>query len=277
MAEYKKEIVRSTIVALLLVALLVGVSYHFFPQLSLPKEAFVFAWTEGNSSYSDAAYEVNETLSWLMLGFWFTFANGSSIHEPNLNLTKGQTGAISLEYHGELSATSLEWIGVSRTGVLFGSSCSMILMDMNTTISAALETAEISDLGTFEETNWHENRTNYGNGSTSGGLSILNKSYSGYWKKPSEREFKDVWWMMYTDQLSGMNPDSGVAWITFSATVNVDILYDISVGEETRTGETTLQYEGTIGTIEITYDRDQISWVKYDFQGISLQLLILTE
>jgi hypothetical protein len=277
MAEYKKEIVRSSIVALLVVALLSGVSCHFFPQFSLPKEPFVFAWTEGNSSYIDTAYEVNETLKWLMLEFWFTFANGSSIHEPNLDVPKGQPVAIGLEYHGELNATSLQWIGFSRTGVGLGSSCNTILMDINTTIGAALETAEVNDLGTFEEMNWHENRTNYGNGSASIGIGDLNQSYSGYWKKHSEREFEDVAWMMYTDQLSGLIPDSGVAWITFNATVNVDILYEITIGGETRTGETTLQCERTIGTIEITYDKDEMLWVKYDFQGISLLLLTLSE
>lgn len=272
MSAYKRDIAKAAI-AILLVALLSIASYHFFPESSLPREPFVFAWAEGYTKYTDTTYKNQTELGWVMLAFTFTFANGSLIHEPDANVQVGHPSKICLEYHGEFNATSLQRIGISRTGIGFGTSCNVTQMEKNTTISAALKAVEVNDLGSFEELNWHETTTNYGNGCVSINISDLHQSYSGYWKRYSEREFKDEQWMMYIDQLSDMLPDSGIAWITFNATISVKIKYEITIDGTTETGGTSLLYEGTIGKIEITYDKGRILWIKYDFQGIRLLLL----
>lgn len=277
MSAYKSDMAKAAI-TILLVVLLGIASYHFFPQSPIPREPFVFAWIEGNANYTDTMYKINKTLQWVMLDFEFAFVNGSSIHEPNANAQAGQSFEICLEYHGEFNATSLQRIGISRTGISFGTSCNTTQMEKNTTINTALKAVEVNDLGTFEELNWHETTTNYGNGCVSIGISGWpNQSYSGNWKRYGERDFKDIEWMMGIDQLSSMLPGSGIAWITFNATISVNIKYEITVDGTTETGETSLLYEGTIGTIEITYDQGRILWVKYDFQGARLQLLTKSE
>ena len=264
MSEYKKEMVRSAIVAVLIVALLSGFSYHFFPQSRLPRVPFVFGWAEGDTKCGNAEYK-NQTLDWDGLEFEFTFVNGSSIHEPDTT--------ISLEYHGEFNATSLQRIAIGMFHLGIGSSPENVTyhleIDKNTTISASLETVETTDLGAYE---YMIGRSiiAYTNSCVQIFIRTFQSSYSGYWKRPGSL-------MIDINQLSSVLPDSGTVWITFDATLSVNVRYEITIEGTTETGETILSWEGTIGAIEISCDQGRIIWVKYDFQGISLVLFTISE
>lgn len=272
-SEYKRKMIRSTIVAVLLVVLLSGVSYNFFPQSLLPKAPFVFAWAKGHTLYTDAIYE-NQTLDWDMLEFNFAFSNGSSIQEPRFGGQKGEESTISLEYHGEFNATSLQEIGFIRlTQVNILSSPENIAYNLtiskSTTISATLKTVETTDLGIYKCLNETRSIIAYTNSCAQIILWTGNTSYSGYWAQP-------LGWIMDINQLSPFLQGSGTASITFDATLWVSIKYEIIIEGTTETGETSLPCEGTMGTIQITYDQGKILWVKYDFQGIRLALLTIS-
>jgi len=267
--EYGREIAQSSIVAVLLVALLSGVSYYLFPQYSSsigPTPSFVYAWVKGNESQTGNVYE-NKTVLWKLLDFEFSFVNGSSIHEPGEG-EKGEEQVIRLEYHGELDATDLLKIVIRQFSVIIGGVKDMTIGQVhietfthedNTTdyleahgnfsISVSLRSIDVIDLGTLKLIDWVRDPS----------------SDSGYWKNGA--------WTMDADQLSSMLLGSGTALIVFDAAVNVHVKYEITVEGITKTGENDLSWEGSMGTIEITYDLGKLLYIRYDFESIKLQLL----
>lgn len=268
--EYGREIARSAIVAVLLIALLSGVSYHLFPQYSSPigsTPSFVYAWVKGNESQTDNPYE-SKTVLWESLDFEFIFVDGPSIHEPNVGEEIGKEYVICPEYHGEFDATDLLKIVIKRFSLTIGGAKNTILGPFhietftyqdNTTsyleahgnfsISVFLRSIDVIDLGTLQLIDWIHGPY----------------SDSGYWKNGA--------WTIDVNQLSSMLPGSGTALITFDATVNVHVQYEITVEGTTKTGENDLSWEDSMGTTEIAYDDGKLLYIRYNFESIRLILL----
>lgn len=268
--EYRGEIAQLAIVAVLLVALLSGVSYYLFPQYSSPigpTPSFVYAWVKGNESQTGNTYE-SKTVLWELLDFEFSFVNGSSVHEPNVGDEIGKEYVVYPEYHGEFDATDLLKIVIRRFPVTIGgiknttigqvyietfthedNTTSYLEAHGNFSISVSLRGIDVIDLGTLKLIDWV-----YGP-----------YSDSGYWKKGS--------WTIDVNQLSSMLLGSGTALITFDAALNVHVQYEITVEGTTKTGENDLSLEESMGTIEIAYDQGKLLYVRYDFESIRLILL----
>lgn len=269
--ENRKRVFGKTITAILLGCLLGAIVYYSPIGNVLPESSFAFVLAKGVGQ-SDSIHE-KTTFDWNMLAFSFTFANGSSICDPDM---LGKLLWVQPEYHGEFNATALQeiFLYLFHLGIISlpqNVTCSLD-MSKDTTISAVLNDSGTIDLGTHECLNEtcfiHYNSSDITH-------AIVNRtegisSYSGYWKPHND-------WLIDANQLCIMLKDSGKAFITFEAALNVDIKYEITKGNITETGETNVRWEGTIGTIEITYDQGNMVWVKYDFWAVRLILLTQTE
>lgn len=269
--ENGKRVLGKTITAILLACLLGAVVYYSPIGNVLQGSCFAFVLARG----ADSSGSIHEKITFdeSLLAFSFTFANGSSIREPD---PLGTVLYLQPEYHGEFNATALQEIFLYLFHLRVISlpknvTCSLD-MSKDTTISAVLNDTGTIDLGTYECINEtyviHFNSTDITHAEVNRTEGI--RSCSGYWKPPSD-------WLIDADQLCSMLKDSGKAFITFEAALNVDIKYEITMGSITETGKTNVRWEGIIGAIEIAYDQGNMAWVKYDFWEVRLILLTQTE
>jgi hypothetical protein len=286
---YKREIVFAGIMALLLTVVLGAMSYFLLPQTGTQLKArsptiFAFSLTGGNIAYESPTLENQtirqDTMDWLQLEFEFIFANGSSIHEPDIfNGEVGKQFIIRPEYHGEFEAETLQRISIELFRVyitdLPENASTSLEVNKNTTISVSLRATQIIDLGVRtslnERTKYEQTMFPKLHGSTKllgGGV----LSCSGFWETTGYGG-----WTINISQLSDMLQGNGTALITFDATINASISYEIG-NENVETGEVTLSpWEGRIGTIEIVYEQGKITWIRYSFSRASLILLTTSQ
>lgn len=261
---------RSAVIAVLLIALLGGVNFYLFPQYSSsePTLSYAFMWVKGSENQAVNWYE-NKTILWELLDFKFSFANGSSLHEPNvLGGEIGKEYSIRPEYHGDFDATELLKIAIQRLPILIcgtkgftigpshgetytheDDTNSSMEIHGNYSIRVSLRGIDVVDLGILRLIDWVRGPN----------------SDSGYWKNGI--------WTIDADQLSSMLTGSGTASINFDATVNAHVQYKISDDGTTKEGENDLSWQGSIGKIEIVYEQTRLKFIRYDFQSIRLVLL----
>lgn len=273
MSEYKREMIVATAMGILLVALIGGLTYYLFPQTIFEpplRVAFSFFFGQGNTASADSMGG-NQTVYWEMLIIRFDFANGSTI----LPVSQDWSDLHEIPtYSGEVNASSLQRIGVEVMpcyGMTSPPDMNYTLDTIrNSTIHASLKGVEAVDLGVFERLNYVEKYVAYSsNRSVRVYCHSVNFSSSGYWSGKSLTPDLGI----DVAELSGMLTGSGTALITFDATHNVHLKYNITTKGGTEQGETSLSWEGRMGTFEIVYDEGKITWIRYDFTTVKLLLL----
>ena len=288
MSEYRKELLKSAIVAIMSASLLGAATYHLV-QPEYRSISVAFALGEGRqfSGNCSAAFGC-----WLDLNF--TFLNGSVITKSPLppleELCLGKP--IPDEYSGEFNATELQKITVVVHGFsgfyLHDKSILKFIVAclQDRTIDVTLVDQEITDLGsskTFGGT-WGTysgndyaplNKTDFDALKSfiksSFNITKKERSSTGYWKTT------DYIWGITTNQLGDMLYGSGTANITFTMDINMELKYKITTTSEGNlTGDATLSWSGTWGTLQLTHEEGEISWVKYNFATVKL-IMIVTE
>jgi hypothetical protein len=81
----------------------------------------------------------------------------------------------------------------------------------------------------------------------------------------------DYVWHVNVGKLSSVLQGSGIATITFSLDVIMDLRYGLfrTAGENV-TGGVNLKWNGTWGTLDVTHEDGKITWVKYRFSLVAL-------
>ena len=283
MSAYKREVIFAGIMALSLITVLGAMSYFLFPQTTSQLKTrtpatLAFSLIGGNLAYESPTIENqtirHETMDWLQLEFEFAFANGSSIHEPDVHsVPEGETGAIRPEYYGEFDARTLQKISINLfgIGVISFPENTSLEVSKNTTINVSLKAVQVTDLGAYKCLNERRTITVFPKGFEVE-IGSRNVSYSGFWKSYGN------YWIIDAGQLASMLQGNGTALITFDAAVSAMVEYEMTRGETTETGEVVLSpWEGRIGTMEIVYEQSKITWIRYSFSRVSLVLLATSQ
>jgi len=267
--------------AAIMLASLLGVAVYYTSidgnTSILPKPAYAFAWFQGDQQQAYEDY-TNTTLLSHSLGMNFGLENGTivRVHDP---LESPQDNP---EYQGSIDSIIdnikvkllNRWVIAGVTGINSGvnitvggpSSSSLPIANLtvfeNSTISTILVTSTNADMGSY--TIWH-------------GPKIFEaSSTTGYWPDASRVVTDSPAWSVLSTQLLELLESEGTATIEFNATFSVHVDYEITLPEKvTQTGEKDLTWNGTMGTINITYDPTGIYRVHYDFKQIQLALLTM--
>jgi len=281
LVENRKKVFGRTIAAVSLACLLGAIVYYFPYGNVSPKPSFAFVWAEGDQVPIDPEY-VNASLLRRFFEMQFGLKNGSRIYVGGigLHLPKGSYwGGVQPEYHGGFTASVQDIVvtlwsyrrappgtfDTQPAGPWFVGSIANVSTIENMTIHASLVTPTMiyMDTCTFIY-----------------GPEVLNTSSCGYWNLDPVwgRAITNCpWWEISSNELMRYLEGSGTTTIAFNATYNVHVDYSIKLGDETETGEKDLFWEGTLGTIEITYDESNIFEVRYDFITVESLLLTLSE
>ena len=307
MSWYRREMVFSGTIALMLIAVLGAASYLISPQTEGLQNQYVdqtpeinaFILMVSNASSESLTLE-NRTIEyemtdWFQLECEFTFSGHIyPIHVPSTNGKTMIIGPVNQVYYGEFNATPLQGIDIEMypMNLFWFDNLTYFEKCRNVTISAYLNDTQskehhccwcvshydvqITDLGTLTSINDNVgiyNSTSRGNRGNSIVLDFRNLqerelSVTGFWRKGGRNG-----WFINVDQLSSMLQGNGTAVITFNATINTYIKYE-SKNENAGITEVTLpQWEGTLGTIEIVHEQGKITWIRYTFYGASITIL----
>jgi len=277
-SEYRKELLKSAIVAIMSASLLGAATYHLVQPRQRPI-IVAFALGEGRQFSADCSASSG---FWLSLNF--TFLNGSVITRN--------------PYCGEFNATELQKISVRVHGFAGFDFDESILRFMtvyvqNRTIDATIADQGITALGssknlgntlgcystneifTPEEEDAHR-------AALHAELDRL-RSYFNVTRKelPREERLSTGYWKTYTmweitmNQLDEMLHGSGTANITFTVGIDIDLYYKITTTSGGNlTDSTDLSWSGTGGTLQLTHEEGKISWVKYNFTTVKLIMLV---
>jgi len=264
--EYRKELFRSAVVAIISASLLGALVYHFVqPEYGVGPVAFALA----EERQLSGNYSILEGSDLILK---FTFLNGS---------------VATKKYGGEFNATELQRITLSVYGFsndLYGEDTDTVvrflvahLWDRIIHVTLVDRNQEMTDLGTSKSIGGISSWQSGGLGDQKQGhynvlLDELKSSFdvarkelssTGYWNAP------DYTWSITVNQLGDMLHGSGTAKITFTADINMELKYRfISTSGEDLTGSTPLSWSGTWGTLQLTHEEGKISWVNYNFTSM---------
>jgi hypothetical protein len=264
----------------ILVPCLLAATVYYSSFLSLntifPKSAYAFSWCQGNTYSTDTDY-ANSTLLSYNLGAKFQLKNGTEIHINN----PWDSATDFAEYNGSI-AFPLENIGVFLTngyhlegtvGVVGGVNITMggpsvtypianLTLTENTTLSTLLVTTTVQDMGNY---------------SISLGLGTFDATNTpGYWPNASNLTTNAPEWKISSTELMKYLTGSGNATVRFNGSFNVHVGYTITYSDNTtQTGEKDLAWNGTIGTVMVSYDDNGVQGASYEWSQIKLVLLAL--
>jgi len=286
-SEYRKELLKSAIVAIMSASLLGALTYHLVQPGHRPISV-AFALGEGRQ------FSGNYSASFgccLILNF--TFLNGSVITKSPFPPEDPCLLPLN-EYSGGLNATELQKITVSVSGFTGfhdeGTVRFLIACLQNRIIDVTLVDQEHTDLGsskTFGDTwgvcSWNgppgpvtheeieELRAELRELSSSFNITRKERSSTGYWKTT------DYIWEITANELSDMLKGSRIANITFTVNINMELKYKITTTSEGNLiGNATLSWSGTWGTLQLIHEEGEIFWVNYNFTTVKL-IMIVTE
>jgi hypothetical protein len=288
-SEYRKELLKSAIVAIMSASLL-GAATYYLVQPGYRPISVAFALVEGRQFSGNCSVAFG---CWLDLNF--TFLNGSVITKSPLppleELCLGKP--IPDEYSGEFNATELQKITVVVHGFsgfyLHGKSILKVLVACleDRIINVTMLDQEMTDLGSSKSFGGIWGTSTSRDGGAPGEPYIENKteldelkssfnvagkaleSSTGYWKTT------DYIWEITTNQLGDMLRESGTANITFTMDINMGLKYKITTTSEGNlTGDATLSWSGRWGTLQLTHEEGNISCVKYNFITVKLIMLV---
>ena len=282
MAEYRREFVKTAIVAVLSACLLGAIIYCLFQPLQSPiPVAFALGGGEqflGNYSVLDGFFPLLE----------FTFSNGSGTARNLLSSSKQMNlgGLVPASFCGEIDATELRTIILSFcsfSGDLYDTERAvgcLVACHVDRIINATLVDGDKrTDLGSSKNPDavstcqsglldylkqGYYNRLLNELGSS---FNVTGKesSSTGYWK------VTDFLWAITAGQLSDMLQASGIAQVTFTAGINMELKYRIiDKSGEDLTGNTSLSWTGTLGTLRLQHEAGRMSKIEWEFTFIGL-------
>jgi len=288
MSECRKELLKSAIVAIMSASLLGAVTYHLFqPEPSLMPIAFALG--EGGQFCGDYSM-----LKRSCLILKLTFLNGSVITSPISFHQETNRGVLIPDKHsGEFDATELQKITLSVFDFdnFFYNRDTVVeylvtwLRDRIINVNLVDRNQEMTELGTSKSLGrkWNMQSGRIGDPrqehyrllldalKASFNITIKEFSSTGYWKAT------DYAWEITANQLGDMLQGSGTTNIAFTLDINTELKYRIiRTPEEDVTGNTTLSWAGTWGTLQLTHEDGKISWVNYNFKTVKL-IMILNE
>jgi len=285
-SEYKKELLKSAIIAILSASLLGAITYHLFQpqQGSIP-----LAFALGERGQFSGNYSILEG-SCLVLRL--TYLNGSVIMSPTPSSEEMNQGIPAHdEYSGEFNATQLQKITLSvfdLDGFFYNRDTDVRylvtwLRDRIIDVNLVDQNQKVADLGLSKSVGrkWNMQSGRIGDPKqeqykllldalkASFNITVKEFSSTGFWKAT------DYIWEMTASQLDDMLHGSGTTNITFTINVKTELKYRIiRTPEEDITGNTTLSWAGTWGTLQLTHEEGKISWVKYNFKTLELIIII---
>jgi hypothetical protein len=278
-SEYRKELLKSAIVAIMSASLLGAATYHLVqPEHRSISVAFALGEERQFSGIHTKA-----KFNWF-LALNFTFLNGSSVEvRPFPNAECSPTPN---PYTGEFDATDLQKIAVSFSAFHYvddyiDATEFMLAFLRNRTIAATLIDQEMTDLGSGKNFGtWGYiltrpyNQTEYNELISSFNASKMGvKPSTGYWKATRCASL-DANWEMSINELGDMLHGSGTANITFKLQLTEQLKYKLTTSEgDSMIGNATLSWSGMWGIFQLTYEEGKISWVKYNFTTITMRVI----
>jgi len=280
-SEYKKELLKSVIIAIMSASLLGAITYHLFqPQRSIP-----IAFALAQVGQFSGNYSILEG-SCLVLAL--TYLNGSVITSPIPSSEEMNRGIPAHnEYSGEFNASELRKITVSvfdLDGFFYNRDTDVRylvtwLRDRIINVNLVDRNQKMIALGLSKSIGrrWNMQTGCIGDPKqehykllldalkASFNMTVKEFSSTGFWKAT------DYIWEITVNQLDDMLHGSGTTNITFAINVKTELKYRvIRTPEEDIIGNTTLSWAGTWGTLQLAHEEGKISWVKYDFKPLEL-------
>jgi len=280
-AEARKELLKSAIVAMLLACLLAAITYYFFePQGGLPRIPLALGEVPQNH------YSI---LNGDCLILDAVFSNGSAITIGPLSADISQGIPTPGGYSGEFNASGLKTIilSINGFGVDLGDATTIIRAlvafrrDRIIDVTLIDENKKMRDLGESQSIGFvkaiHAGLLDFNQAYYQAILDQLQASLKvtrqqasgrGYWR------IADYVWRMNVDKLTNVLQGSGTAQITCILDVTMDLKFGVfRTAGENLTGGTNLKWTGTWGTLELTHENGEITWVKYksSFIGLVMQ------
>lgn len=289
MGGYRKELFKSALVAVMSAALLGALTYH----LIQPEDAALpVVFGLGEAGQFSGNYS---TLEGYCLILQFTFLNRSRIEKNPLPSHEEMCQGLVAhdEYSGELEGTKLQRITLSIYGVSSASYntdavvryLAACLRDRIINVTLVDRNHDMTDLGSSKHLGSISSMQtgDFGDPNKAYYNSLLDELMASF--NATRRQFTstgfwvatDYVWSITIDELGDMLQGSGTATIAFTLDINMKLKYVIvRTSEEDLTGNATLSWTGTWGTLQLTYEEGRISLVKYSFATIKL-IMTLTD
>jgi hypothetical protein len=266
---FSKELFKSAIAVVMLVAILAAAVYYFVPDnVRLPGIAFALGSSLQITGEEIASHETGIRLE-------ATFSNNSCVTIFQSDLTHDT-------YLGEVNAKELRTIKVTLPGVSYVSHNDynkiVIRWIENKTVDSFLTNGETMNLGTAKVIGWpdgfisvrsKENVSEPGNWSdlpinaTTCENGELN-SGTGHWRNSYE-------WRLDMDELQSIiDKGSSQVNVTFSLDYNVILRYELVNDGERTYGDANLQWSGKWGTLQFIYDEHGLTSLMFSFVAVKL-------
>ena len=280
MANYRRDLLKSAIVAIMSASLLGATTYFIFQP---ERGTFPIAFALGEDGQFSESYSLLEG-SCLVLQL--TYLNGSVATTP----TPSHEEIDQLDgYSGEFNGTELQKITVSVfdfDSLLYNNSTDVKYLvtwfrDRIINANLADQNQRTTDLGTSKSIGRHWSMQSGRIGDPKQYrllLDALRESFNvtvkefysaRYWKAT------DYVWAISTNQLAGLLHGSGTVNITFTMDIKTELKYTIvKTPEEDVTGNATLSWAGTWGILQLTHEEGKISSVSYNFKTVRLMMHI---
>lgn len=283
MSEYRKELFKSALVAVMSAALLGALTYHLIQPEDGPLPV-VFGLGEAGQFSGNYS-----TLEGYCLILQFTFLNRSRIEKSPLPSHEEMCQGLLVhdEYNGKLEATELQRITLSVYGISSASYdadavvryLAACLRDRIINVTLVDRNHDMIDLGSSKHLGSISGMQtgDFGDPNKTYYDSLLDELMTSF--NSTKRQFTstDYWaatdyvWSMTIDELGDMLQGSGTATIAFTIDINIKLKYVIlRTSEKDLTGNATLSWAGTWGTLQLTYEEGRISLIKYNFATIKL-------
>jgi hypothetical protein len=283
--NYRRELLRSAIVAIMSASLLGATTYFIFQS---DRGTIPIAFALGEDGQFSENYSLLEGSSLILQ---LTYLNGSVATTPTPSREKMNQVGIFNEYDGEFNGTELQKITVSVfdfDSFLYNNSTDVRYLvtwfrDRIVNATLADQDQKTADLGTSKSIGRHWNMQSGRIGdpkqeqykllldAIKASFNVTVKEFysTRYWKAT------DYVWAISANQLAELLHGSGTINITFTMDISNELTYSIiRTPEEDITGNATVSWTGTWGTLQLTHEEGKISSVNYNFKIIRLVMSI---
>jgi len=282
MGNYRRELLKSAIVAIMSASLLGATTYFIFQpeQGTFP---IAFALGEDGQFFENYSF-----LEGSCLILQLTYLNGSVATSPIPS--HEEINPLDM-YSGEFNGTELQKITVpvfDFNSLLYNNSTDvryLVTWFRDRIINASLldQDQKTTNLGTSKSIGRHWSMQSGRIGdpkqehykllveAIKASFNVTVKEFYSmrYWKAT------DYIWEISANQLAELLHGTGTVNITFSMNVNTELQYTIiKTPEENITGNTTLSWTGTWGNLQLAHEEGKISSVNYNFKTIRLMMRI---
>jgi len=276
MSLSKKKVARLVAIGIIAVSLFAATIYYTVPD-GLHLRSIVFALGPNQSSSMNSA---NSSVYSLIAEINVTFQNGTTyVTDLNLPDIPGTVGA------GELNSTDIKEIrvypfpGYSSSLDLPKPYWAAIEYAADWGIRTSLTGEETTSLGVLNVANY-----TFSFGDSSGmhppaGYKIPTLNYTlwkdatGYWDLGT-LPYGPWNWHVNSDQIHDILVNTtGPASISFDVDLSMNVFYQVTTQDGTQTGNATVEWSGTWGTLQLLNDGDKLVGLRYSFSEISLRMM----